>query len=88
MWGCIQQLLLNKSILNEVKQRKRNLITIWLDYQKAFDSIPHDWMIQSLRLPKIPEKLVTTIETLTMQWATIVQLQGNQSCITPNVINF
>ena len=45
-------------------------------------------MIQSLRLPKIPEKLVTTIETLTMQWATIVQLQGNQSCITPNVINF
>ena len=88
MWGCIQQLLLNKSILNEVKQRKRNLITIWLDYQKAFDSIPHDWMIQSLRLPKIPEKLVATIETLTMQWATIVQLQGNQSCITPNIINF
>ena len=88
MWGCIEQLLLNKSILNGVKQRKRNLITIWLDYQKAFDSIPHDWMIQSLRLPKIPEKLVTTIETLTMQWATIVQLQGNQSCITPNVINF
>ena len=88
MWGCIEQLLLNKSILNRVKQRKRNLITIWLDYQKAFDSIPHDWMIQSLRLPKIPEKLVTTIETLTMQWATIVQLQGNQSCITPNVINF
>ena len=28
VWGCIEQLLLNKSILNEVKQRKRNLITI------------------------------------------------------------
>ena len=76
MWDCIEQLLLNKSILKEVKQRKRNLITIWLDYQKAFDSIPHDWMIQSLRSAKIPEKLVTAIETLTKQWATIVQLQG------------
>ena len=40
LWGCIEQLLLNKSVLNEAKQRKRNLIMIWLDYQKAFDSIP------------------------------------------------
>ena len=27
LWGCIEQLLLNKSILNEAKQKKRNLIT-------------------------------------------------------------
>ena len=88
VWGCIEQLLLNKSILNEVKQKKRNLITIWLDYQKAFDSIPHDWMIQSLRLAKIPEKLIAAIETLTKQWATMVELHGNQSSITSDVINF
>ena len=86
--GCIEQLLLNKSILNEVKQKKRNFITIWLDYQKAFDSIAHDWMIQSLRLAKIPEKLIAAIETLTKQWATIVELHGNQSSITSDVINF
>ena len=79
---------MNKSILNEVKQRKRNLITIWLDYQKGFDSIPHEWMIQSLRLAKIPEKLVTAIETLTKQWATIVQLQRGKSSITSDVMNF
>ena len=88
VWGCIEQLLLNKSILNEVKQKKRNLITIWLDYQKAFDSIPHDWMIQSLRLAKIPEKLIAAIETLSKQWATMVELHGNQSSITSDVINF
>ena len=88
VWGCIEQLLASKSILDEVKQRKRNLITIWLDYQKAFGSIPHDWMIQSLRSAKIPEKLVTAIETLTKQWATIVQLLGDQSSITSDVINF
>ena len=87
VWGCIEQLLLNKSILNEVKQKKRNLITIWLDYQKAFDSTPHDWMIQSLRLAKIPEKLIAAIETLTKQWATIVELHGNQSSITSDVID-
>ena len=34
VWGCIEQLLLNESILNEVKQKKHNPITIWFDYQK------------------------------------------------------
>ena len=67
---------------------KRNLITIWLDYQKAFDYIPHDFMIQSLRLAKIPEKLVTVVETITKQCATIVQLHRNQSFITSDVIHF
>ena len=65
MWACIEQLLLNKSILNKVKQKKRNLITTWLDCQKVFDSIPHDWMIQSRRLAKISEKLIIARETLT-----------------------
>ena len=45
-------------------------------------------MIQSFRLAKIPEKLVTAIGTLTKQWATIAQLQGNQSFTTSDVINF
>ena len=75
-------------MLNEVKLKELNLITIWLDYQKAFDSVPHDWMIQSLRLAKIPEKLITAIETLTKQWAMIVQLHGYQSSITSDVISF
>ena len=45
-------------------------------------------MIQSLRLAKIPEKLIAAIETLTKQWATIVELHGNQSSVTYDVINF
>ena len=24
------------------EKQKRNLVTIWLDYKKAFDSVPHD----------------------------------------------
>ena len=44
-------------------------------------------MIQSLRLAKILEKIMTAIETLTKQWVTIVELHGDQSSITPDVIN-
>ena len=45
-------------------------------------------MIQSLRLAKIPEKLIIAIETLTKQWATVIELHEDQSSITSDVINF
>ena len=42
VWGCREQLIINKIILDQVKKNRRSLITIWLDYKKAFDSVPHD----------------------------------------------
>ena len=40
-WGTTEQLLINKSILKEVKNSRRNLVAVWLNYRKAFDSIPY-----------------------------------------------
>ena len=48
VWGTTEQLLINKTIVNDAKQKRRNLITVWLDYKKAFDSIPHTWLIKAL----------------------------------------
>ena len=41
--GCTEQLMINKTILQEDENNRRSLITMWLDYLKAFDSIPHEW---------------------------------------------
>ena len=45
-WGHIDQLLINKTITEEVVSNRRNLISIYLDYMKAFDSVPHSWIIE------------------------------------------
>ena len=45
-----------------MRNKKRNLTIIWLDYKKAFDLYPHEWLIKSLHLAKLPEKLIRTIE--------------------------
>ena len=58
VWKCTEELLINKSILSKVRRKKRNLLTIWLDYRKAFDSVPHDWIIKALQLAKVPKNLV------------------------------
>ncbi|XP_057310291.1 uncharacterized protein LOC130648267 [Hydractinia symbiolongicarpus] len=70
VWGCVEQLLINKTVLSEVKNNRRNLVTIWLDYQKAFDSVPHSWIIESLRLAKVPRIMIDAIDSLTKTWTT------------------
>ena len=49
MWGCVDQLLINKVVNEEVRKYRRNLFTIWLDYKKAYDSVPHEWIAETLR---------------------------------------
>jgi hypothetical protein len=48
--GCKDQLLISKAILQECKRRKKNFSMAWTDYQKAFDKVPHSWIIKSLEL--------------------------------------
>ena len=44
-WGCTDQLLMNKMVLDEVKKQRKILFMMWFDYRKAFDSVPHLWII-------------------------------------------
>ena len=31
LWGCLEKLLINKIVLEEVTEIRRSLITVWLD---------------------------------------------------------
>ena len=48
VWGCTELLLINKMIQEEVAAGQRDLVCVWLDYQKAFHSVSHDWLLESL----------------------------------------
>ena len=34
-------------VLENYKKRKRNLSCAWIDYKKAFDGVPHEWILKS-----------------------------------------
>ena len=62
--------------------------TVWLDYQKAFDSIPHSWLIRSLELAKVPEVIINAIKKLMLKWRTKVFLRGENSSVETDFINY
>ena len=49
-YGTIDQLIINKMVMDNVKLKQRNISTAWIDYKKAFDSVPHDWIIETLKI--------------------------------------
>ena len=57
-YDCKDQLMINKMILENCKKRKRNLSCAWIDYKKAFDSVPHEWILRSLELFKVSPSVV------------------------------
>ena len=88
VWGCAEQLLINKAVLKEVKKQRRNLITVWLDYAKAFDSVPHSWLFKALQLAKLPPKIIRLIEKTSKNWATVFSLRSENETIISDKIKY
>ena len=47
-YGCKDQLLINKMLLENSRTCHRKLSTAWIDYIKASDSVPHTWILKVL----------------------------------------
>ena len=87
-WGCTDQLLINGMILDEVRTHKRNLVSMWFDYKKAFDSVSHEWLLKALELAKVPMHLVIAVENLTKVWATKAFLHSQSETQETDTIKY
>ena len=57
-------------ILDEVIKHKRSVAMAWLDYQKTFDSVPHEWLLIDVRLANVLPLVILAIEVLVQKWST------------------
>ena len=68
--GTKDQLLIDKMVLNDCKKRHTNLGMAWIDYKKAYDMIPHSWILESLGLVQVSENIVEFIRKSMKNWNT------------------
>ena len=42
----------------------------WIDYKKVYDMVPHDWMIEAIKMVEIPDNIVNLFENSKETWRT------------------
>ena len=72
--GTKDQLLVNKTILEDCRKRQRNLSMAWIDYKKAFDSVPHSWILRCLELYNVHEDIRSFLQKQMARWQTRITL--------------
>ena len=51
--GMKDQLLIDKAVLREVRVKKRCLSMGWIDYRKAYNLLPHLWILEMMGKMKV-----------------------------------
>ena len=84
--GTKDQLLINKTILEDCRKRKRHLNMAWIDYRKAYDSVPHSWIMKCIDLYKIHPMIKKTMMEHLQMWQTTITLHHEKGKTTiPNI---
>jgi len=68
--GCKDQLMISKAIYEDCRRRNKNLSIAWIDYQKAFESVPHSWVEKSIELVGVNSKIVRFCKLSMEKWNT------------------
>ena len=79
--GCKDQLLVDKAVIEDAKKGKHNLSMAWIDYKKAFDSVPHSWIIAALKMYGASPTIIGFLEAAMREWKTEMQLYHSGGCI-------
>ena len=74
--GTKDQLLIDKMILRNAKRCKTNLHVAWIDYKKAFDSLPHSWITKSLEMLGVSSNIRQFLKTAMSSWNTLLTVNG------------
>ena len=55
--GTNDLLYIDRAVIKEVKYRNKNLAMAWIDYNKAYNMVPHSWIIKCLDLFGVVENI-------------------------------
>ena len=72
--GTVDQLIINRCIMEVVKQHHRNLALSFYDYKKANNNVHHDWMIKVYEWVRIPRSVIKLIKELMRKWKTRLEI--------------
>ena len=68
--GTKDQVLIDKMILRNCKRRQTGLAMGWIDYKKAYDMIPHSWILKCLEIFGVADNIAELVKNSMTEWET------------------
>lgn len=69
VWGCTHAHILDQTLVADAQNQKQRPISVaWIDYAKAFDSVPHSYIRWILEVMQVPVQLRTFLNNIMIQW--------------------
>ena len=53
--GTTDNLLVDRMVCQDSRNRRKNASMAWIDVRKAFDSVSHKWLLEMMLLHTFPE---------------------------------
>ncbi|XP_063821249.1 uncharacterized protein LOC135071388 [Ostrinia nubilalis] len=85
--GTKELLLIDMTISQQVRRSRKALSAAWIDYKKAYDSVPHSWLERILELYKVNATLRSFLSSCMGQWTTVLRQPGGSES-SPDPLNF
>ena len=64
--------------MREARRKKRHLSMAWIDYRKAYDMLPHAWLLESLGLVKVAKNIEQLLRGSMPNWKTVLTAGGQE----------
>ena len=74
--GTKDQLLIDKTILKNCRRRLTGLGMAWIDFKKAFDMVPHSWIIKCMTIFGVASNVTKLLENSMKGWRTELSSGG------------
>jgi hypothetical protein len=59
---------------------------VWIDYRKAFDSVPHSWIEKSIEPIGVKNKIIKFCRLSMEKWSTQIKLKTNKGLMQSRAI--
>ncbi len=76
--GCLDALVVDEALARETRSGRRSLSVAWVDYRKAFDLVPHKWIMAVMKAIRAPKEVRRTLKSLISLWRTEVVLETEE----------
>ena len=74
--GTKDQLLIDKAIMLDAKRKRRFLGMAWVDYKKAYDMVPHSWLLEVVEMMGVADNVRSLLEASMSNWKTELSADG------------